>query len=330
MIPPHLNKRVCKAPNEILSFNDPRIKWPKLGSIKYDGHRMLAINGVWFVTPSGKLHVNRFIDQHFDLFWQFCRQGLWVADGELWSPIRPFNELQSILRTHNQPLPDDVGYYIFDLIKIPEWESGDMKDYQTRFYWMLDLLRPGFPRVHTVDQVLLRSPEAATLYYNEAIEAGHEGVILRSPMATYKHGRCTILESDLLKFKQFVTEDAVIVGIEQMETLREGVEREVNDYGLLRQTYKKEHYEPAEAVGSFVVAQGDGPLFKVKPGKGHTMEDRRMWWQARDSLIGCGIEFSYMPHGTKDAPRIGSLVRFREDKRIELCKQQPVITAEEK
>lgn len=308
-----MNLRCIKAPNTLISFTDPRIRWPMFGSIKYDGHRMVSLNGVKFITPAGKDHVNRGIPRHFEKFNRFCYEHHLVADGELWSPTRPFNELQSIVRTHDMTLPPDVGYYVFDLLKWEEWEgTSQLRDYATRYHYLyFDM--PPMPNVYPVQQLFFDGPVRAEETYEQAIVNGHEGIMLRSPLGTYKHGRCTHLESHLLKFKNYVTEDAIIVGVEQMQVLKPGVERTVGPTGLLERTFRQEDHEPTEAVGSFVVQQGEAPFFRVKPGKGHTMEDRKRWWLERATLIGTGVEFSHMPHGAKDVPRIGSLVRFRPE-----------------
>lgn len=311
-----MNLRCIKAPNTLIPFTDPRIRWPMFGSIKYDGHRMVSLRGVKFITPSGKDHVNRDIANHFSAFNRFCNEHNLVADGELWSPTRPFNELQSIVRTHDMTLPPDVGYYVFDLLTWDEWENRfQVRQYASRYGELS--MRIDHPNVYAVGQYLLCDARAAEEHYEIRLAEGHEGIMLRSPLGTYKHGRCTHLESHLLKFKNYVTEDAIIVGVEQMEVLKPGVERTVGPTGLLERTFRQEDHELAEAVGSFLVRQGD-TTFKVKPGKGHTMEDRKRWWAERATLIGTGVEFSHMPHGAKDVPRIGSLVRFRPELAEEL------------
>lgn len=313
-----MNLRCIKAPNELIPFTDPRIQYPMLGSIKFDGHRLVNFRGSKFITPSGKDHVNRDIPRHFADFNSYLSNYNLVADGELWSPSRPFNELQSLIRSHDKQLPDDVGYYVFDLLLYEEWEGvSQMRPYAARNEELKGLRT--FPHVYVVRQLEHLNATSAEADYEQVLAAGGEGIMLRHPRGTYKHGRCTHLESHLFKFKNFITEDAFIVDFERMKVLRPEVERIVGPAGLLERTYRQEDYQDADAVGSFVVSQLGNPVtFRVKPGKGHTMEDRKRWWAERDTLRGTGIEFSHMPHGAKDLPRIGSLVRFRPEMGKEL------------
>lgn len=311
-----MQTRVIKAPNEIIPFTDPRIRYPMLASTKYDGHRMLAITGTRFLTPSGKDHVNQHILEHFKEFWLFCRNRDLVIDAELWSPRMAFNELQSAIRTHYAKLPDHVGLYVFDMLTLDEWnDECQIRPYNFRYYAYTGIFSDhSFPHVFPVWQYVAGDSTSAEAMFNDALEEGHEGIMLRSPNATYKHGRCTHLESHMYKFKHFVRQDAVIVGFEQMQRLKHGVARTTNEAGLLEPTYRAEDYEPVESVGAFIVSQdGGATTFKLKPGKGWTQKDREAWWHSRFALLGMSVEFSYMPHGTLNAPRIGSLERFRPD-----------------
>jgi DNA ligase-1 len=302
-----------KAPNAIIPFTDPRIRWPMLASVKYDGFRMVAICGERFITPSGKDHVNKFIPHHFEQFFTYCKENKLVADGELWSPQRTFHELQSLVRSENMILPGDVKYYVFDLMTLAEWNDiGQCRIYAERMQALCHILQ--FHNVELVLQVRMDSASAAEILYEQILEEKHEGIMLRSPFGTYKHGRCTHIESHLFKFKNFVTQDGWIVGFEQMERLNDDAPDELDEAGYKKKTYRAEHHTPVDALGAFHVTQDCKTSFKVTPGRGFTMQDRARWWDERFSLRGQGIEFVYMPHGTKDKPRSGRLVRFRPDK----------------
>jgi hypothetical protein len=98
--------------------------------------------------------------------------------------------------------------------------------------------------------------------------------------------------------------------------LKQDVERTRDVLGHLERRFEQDLYEPAGMVGSFVVKNDDGE-FKVKPGKGFNHYMLTSWWQDYmqypEKWNGKHIEYKWMPHGTKDKPRIGSLVRFRSD-----------------
>jgi hypothetical protein len=230
--------------------------------------------------------------------------------------MKPREEgISSILTTHAREIPLDIGYYVFDMMCEEDWNNGTEQTFVTRYLSYSQLLQ-GIPHVHPVEQHRILNSGEAESFFNQQIALGQEGMILRQLHAKYKHGRCTENQDGMWKFKEFKTEDAKIIDVEEQMRLKPGVERTRNEIGHLERRFEQDLYEPAGLVGSFVVER-DGERFGVKPGKGHTHYIRTSWWQDfiqdKNEFIGKHIEFKYMPHGTKDAPRIGSLVRFRPD-----------------
>lgn len=300
-----------KGPNEIVPFDHPYIQYPQLCSTKYDGFRCLNLCGERLLSPALKDFPNKHLAKHLEDFLVYCHEHRIVTDGEIWSPLLKFNELQSVVRSQDVAIPTSVSYYIFDMIPEMEWDNEIEKEFHTRFSDYLNIFE-SFPNVVPVLQVTINNAQEAEDCFNSHIEQGHEGIILRQPKAKYKHGRCTTKQDGLWKFKQFITHDAVIVGVEEQMKLREGVERTRNEVGHLERRYEQDLYEPAGMVGAFVV-EHEGQRFKVKPGKGYDNTSKICMWQDKESLIGKLVEFKFMPHGSKDKPRIGSLVRFRPD-----------------
>jgi DNA ligase-1 len=168
-----------------------------------------------------------------------------------------------------------------------------------------------------VEHIFLDNATKAEAFFNAQLEAGQEGIILRSPTAKYKHGRTTLRQDGMWKFKEFMTQDAVIVGIEQGEKMIDGIDRDVDAQGKLERTYKQENYTSSGMVGAFWVQQDGYPRFKVKPGKGHDNAWKTMVWKDYqlhpEKWHGKHLEYKFMPHGTMDKPRIGNLVRLRPD-----------------
>jgi hypothetical protein len=78
----------------------------------------------------------------------------------------------------------------------------------------------------------------------------------------------------------------------------------------------QDSYELDEAVGAFVVQLDNGKTTSVTPGRGFSYADKQALWHRREQLIGKTVEFKWMPKGSKDLPRIGSVVRFRPDKDV--------------
>lgn len=315
-----------KGPNEILPFDHPAIIYPQLASTKMDGFRLLNYCGEQLVSPALKPFPNQEMNEHLKELLQFCKVARIVTDGEFWSPECTFQELQSIVRSHNKPIPDHVKYYIFDTMSEENWNNGTEMPFICRYLEAMQTMN--FGNCIPVEHYYMMNSTEAQDKFDAAIEAGEEGIILRQPTAKYKHGRTTENQDGMWKFKEFVTHDAVIVGFEQAERMRDGIARTMDAQGKLERTYRQEDYTPIDMVGAFIVENvpfeggigygntsfsGSPKQFKVKPGKGHDNEWKRCAWYQRLVLMGKHVEYRYMPHGTLNKPRIGSLVRMRPD-----------------
>jgi ATP dependent DNA ligase domain len=311
-----------KGPNEIPSFDHKFIHYPQSASTKFDGFRCLNLCGERALSPNLKDIRNTHLPFHLEEFFAECKKHRLVTDGELWSPTRGFHMedkeegISSILTTHDRFIPDDISYYVFDLMSEEEWDNGTEKPFINRYLNYKQILY-GFPNVRLVEQHYVTNHVEAEEFFEAQLAAGHEGMILRSQTAKYKHGRCTMRQDGMWKFKEFITHDAVIVGVEEQMKLKPGVERTRNELGHLERRFEQDLYEPAGMVGSFnCTSPSQETPFKVKPGRGHGHTWKRNMWEGHtklNNLIGKHIEYLYMPHGTLNKPRIGRLVRFRTD-----------------
>lgn len=305
-------QRPIKCPNQQIPFTDPRIRYPMYASIKYDGFRGVVLNG-HFMSPDMKPFGNLDLKKKFEPLFELAEKLGAVFDGEVWHPDITFSELSGRLRAHHGKL-DGVEYHIFDVISQSEWNGPKYEPYQSRLALLnrlSDLLQP---ECRVVQQTLCLSGGVAEQRYSELLAAGAEGVILRSPLGLYKNNRCTHLESNMLKFKHFQTTDAIIISVQQRRKLRPDLERTTNTYGLLEKVHTQDSYVLDDAVGAFQVQLSDGKTTSVNLGRGFSYQDRRLLWEGRANLVGKAVEFKWMPHGSKDLPRIGSVVRFRPDK----------------
>lgn len=318
-------KNVMKGPNEIVPFDHPYIQYPQSASTKFDGFRCLNLCGERLLSPNLKDIRNTTIGFHLKELIDVCRKHRLVTDGELWSPIRGFHMeekehgISSILTTRNRVIPDDIHYYIFDMMTEDEWDNGTEGMFIKRYLNYFSLLK-GFPNVRLVEQFHVTNPNEAEEFFENQLNFGHEGMILRNQQAKYKHGRCTTKQDGMWKFKEFITHDAVIVGVEEQMKLKEGVGRTRNAIGHLERRYEQDLYELAGMVGAFVCKPigniTEAVTFKVKPGRGMNNGWKTAIWRLhveKNNIIGKHCEYKMMPYGTLNRPRIGSLVRFRED-----------------
>jgi hypothetical protein len=315
-------KSLMKGPNEIPPFDHPFIGYPQSASTKFDGFRCLNLCGERLLSPNLTDIRNSYLPQHLKEFIEECRKHRLVTDGELWSPVRGFHMedkeqgISSILTTHDRFIPDDISYYIFDLMSEEEWDNETEKPFINRYLNYKQILF-GFPNVRIVEQHHITNHVEAEEFFEEQLRLGHEGMILRSQTAKYKHGRCTLRQDGMWKFKEFITRDGRIIAVEEQMKLKAGVERTRNEIGHLERRFEQDLYEPAGMVGAFMVEDLQTKNhFKVKPGRGCDNTWKKNMWEGHSKLnniIGKHCEYNFMPHGTLNKPRIGSLVRFRPD-----------------
>lgn len=310
-----ITQKVLLAPNEQVPFDSPFLKWPMFGSIKFDGNRCL----LWrdkLLSRTLKEQPNNNLAKHFREILDFAKKNKFVFDGEIWSPKLQFNELQEIIRAFDKPIPDHVGFYVFDVIGEAEWENGTEKPYQERNNQLSRIIRSEkFSHVKHVEQIALKGPEQAESFFNEMIDAGHEGIMVRSMDGKYKHNRASHKQGIIFKFKNYVTEDAVIIEcVEQMQMTEAyaNSDRGKDEMGRTKRSHRQDDFEPADTLGSLVVRMKDGSEVGISLGRRDAAERKQMW-KDRKKLIGRWVEFSFMPHGSKDVPRIGKLERFRTD-----------------
>jgi DNA ligase-1 len=162
-----------------------------------------------------------------------------------------------------------------------------------------------------VKQNLLLAPEAVNTYYEEALNWGCDGLILRDPNGKYKFGRGTVKEGLIYKMKPFQTFDAKIIDVIQATEVREGAEKKINELGRSVTSKKKDDRVLIEKASAFVVLY-EGKELKVTIAM--TDEEKTEVWKNKEKYIGKCIEYKGMLVGAKELPRHPVFLRFREDK----------------
>lgn len=299
-------KSVLLAPNEIPDINT--LKYPLLGSFKYDGNRCFIQDGVCY-TRSMKVYPNVYVGKALKEICQYSKDNKIAFDGELWSPQMQFNELQTISRSFYR-WDISIAFYCFDCLY--NQQQSRMDSFKERIEKLNNIC--WFPNTKIIEQKQLNNPEEVEHYYQHALEQGFEGLILRNPNAYYKHGRATFKENIIHKLKAFDTLDAKVIDIIEQNSLIEGLDTGIDETGHKKRTHKQEHYQPANTAGALVVTDEFSRTFNVGWGKGWTKERRKDLWENKSNYIGRWVEIIYMPYGEKDNPRMPKLLRFRDDK----------------
>jgi DNA ligase-1 len=285
------------APNE--STDVSLLKYPLLASIKYDGIRATVQNGV-LLSRNLKPLPNRNAQKKFS----HLPEGF---DGELLlgdpTDKHVFSKTTSVVMSDDKPA-DDVRFYAFDVYH-------ETADFEHRLKYVYEMTH-GIEDTQYVRHKLIHNEEELLSLEKEALEHGHEGLMLRSPNGPYKQGRVTVKQGWLLKLKRFVDAEAKILGfVEEQENTNEAV---TNALGRSERSSKKEGMVGKGMLGKFEVIGANGQFKDVEfsIGGGFTAAQRQYYWNIRKKLVGGLVKYKYFPTGSKDKPRFPVFLGFRD------------------
>lgn len=155
------------------------------------------------------------------------------------------------------------------------------------------------------------SKEAFMGSYQDFLDRGMEGLMVRSFDSPYKHGRSTYNEGWLLKYKPEEDSEAVVIGFEQRyHNQNEAI---TNALGHTERSSKAEGLVPVEQVGRLNVKDiKSGLEFGV--GTGFTDEERTKMWLNQSEYLGKILTYRFSPVGVDlktGMPRFPSFKGFR-------------------
>lgn len=260
------------------------IWFPCCATPKLDGIRCFSWGAAY--STSAKLLPN----QHVQQLVASLPHGL---DGEL--VAGDFNSTQSaVMRRDGAPA---VTYFVFDRYDphLPYWE---------RVHSLPELPPWCVPLLPTV----LHSVEELLDYETRCLAEGHEGVITRSSMGPYLHGRATLRSQYMIKLKRFKDSEARIVGFH--EGLTNVNELEADAFGYAKRSGHKDGKVPRGTLGSLdCVDIHTQERVRVA---GLDEATRREIWADKAGYLGCIITYKYQ-HASGCAPRFPRFKGFRHD-----------------
>ena len=304
--------KVMKGPNVEVPFDSDKIQFPVLASPKLDGMRLKAMpDGLYSLTHKPQSR------DHHAMFSRILAKTLQqdiVLDCELWSPYLKFNEIMRKENLHKCEL------YVFDMMTKDEWYSGTERPFMDRVdeyqQWIQRHVEPGM-KVQAVDQVVLRTPKELEEMFDLCLSRGLEGCVIRPVLSKYKHGRATLNEGLMFKWKKWVTVDGKIVGFKPATRMNKDAPREVDELGHPKAVHSKQHRTETDAIGSIEVELDDGTRFFAVGASAEKMVDF-VWPQSQalfaSAYLGKMVEVRYQETGTKDKPRMPAITRWRPDK----------------
>lgn len=276
------------VPKPMLAYNGEidltKLHYPLYVSRKYDGIRLYKWEGKWH-TRSQKESINPKIITELDRMFFPDRIDCELMYG------KDFHEGQSLIRGSGSidNLPEPIVLVVHDYM-FPQIFSTRKKYLESGFvgYQHSDIILPVVAK-----HIFCVCPEdinnASKELSNNDITS-IEGLILRSPHAHYKfNGRSTLNEQALLKYYTTITEEATIVGFNQLFR------------NAIRHTTRAKHKIPAGMLGSFRVKSEKWGEFNLAGRL--TSRARVHIWENQSLFMTTKIKFSYKPYGTKDKPR---------------------------
>lgn len=285
------------TPEEIEKFQFPLLASPKL-----DGIRAIVIDGK-VMSRSMKPIRNKRVQELYSHLEGF--------DGELilGDPTDPncFNHSTALMgeELRSEVAHLTISFYVFDLIPtVCDLPAISRSEHLAR-------ISPPYRdlNVHYVQQTIVNSLEELLEFEQRMLEAGYEGVMVKSPDGLYKQGRSTLKQRLLTKVKRFQDDEAEIIGFE--EKMVNIGERKINELGYSETSGKKGDFAPAGTLGALVVKDiKTGITFAI--GSGYDDEVRKTLWEQRDTLKGKIVKYKHFTVGVKEAPRFPTFLGFRD------------------
>jgi DNA ligase-1 len=272
-----------------------KLKFPLYASPKLDGVRAIVWNGKLLsrtLKPIPNPHVNK----------MFGRDALSCLDGELILGDPTADDVYrqtvgAVSREYGEP---KVSFYVFDYVDTGCFEERQ-KEMTKRVVGDL---------VKIVDQTFVEDADALAEYELECLEAGYEGVMLRSPHGVYKHGRSTVREQGMMKLKQFADSEAVILDIE--EEMENTNEAKKNALGRTERSTKQDGLVGKGRAGTLCVRDvHSGVEFRI--GTGLDDKDKAFFWKKRKKVVGQIVKYKSFLIGVKDKPRFPVYLGPREE-----------------
>jgi DNA ligase 1 len=254
--------------------HESKVAGPKLVEVKLDGVRVITI-----VYPSGNVdqysrngkelvnfeHIKRQFAKHAKLLKEPM-----VFDGEVMSSS--FQDLMRQVHRKSDVEASDAVLNLFDIVTLADFQAGYCKHSQQV---RSDSLRAWFnpvqdhmPNVRVLGQELVdlatATGQARFKQINaDAIAGGYEGIMIKDPSAGYETKRTVAW----LKQKPYIEVSLAVIGVE------EGTGKNVGRLGAL-----------------IVEGTDDGKLIRTNVGSGLTDNDRVVYWDNADSIIGNIVE----------------------------------------
>ena len=245
-------------------YNEDKADYPAYIQPKLDGVRCLFTAKGAFSRANNQFMNVEHIEQALKTF--FAKNPTAVLDGELYNHGLK-DDFEKIISLVKKKKPTDadkaeaaelVQYHVYDVASFPH------ATYENRHSIISSMLTYTYPICKVETKIVLDYDEAVS-YHKYCLKQGYEGSIYRSISGKYKGTRSW----DLMKFKDFHDDEAVIVGYETGKGKRQGT------------------------LGKFIMQDDEGVEFGCPPGKGYDYKDLAGMLDNVHDYIGQRATFTY-------------------------------------
>ncbi len=289
----------------MLAVEAPKdIKFPVYASAKLDGIRAVVKDDM-LLSRTLKPIPNGYVQ---DALGQALFNGL---DGELTvGPANDKNVMQAttsgVMSREGEP---DFTFWVFDFWNNPTMAYGERLRLMERAF--KDGALASYPRIKLLRQVIINSESELRAFEATTLEQGFEGVMIRSPLGTYKFGRSTAREGYLLKVKRFADGEAVVIGVEEL--MHNANEATLDELGYTKRSTHQAGKVAMGTLGALRVRDLSTDI-EFNIGTGYTAAQRAELWAMfqNGTLLGRIAKYKHFEVGVKEAPRFPVFQGFRD------------------
>jgi DNA ligase-1 len=302
------NKNKTFKPHLATDADLSKLKYPLFVLVKVDGVRLLVDAEGKAVGRSLKAFANKKLTE------KFSHPDLVGIEGEVYqgemNDALLCSNTTSIVNTIKGELP--TGIMLFDYSH-PDVIELDYFNRMVVLGERIDKIREALHpvKVSIASLNLVTTEKELLEFYNEFLDQGYEGIIIRKTTGKYKFGRTTVKEGDFLRIKPVADREGLVVElVEAMENLNEA---KTNELGHTERSTHQENLVPKGMVGAMIVHyEENGETHVETIGAGKMKHDERIhYWNNPDELIGQYVKFRSLATGEKDKLRQARFISIR-------------------
>lgn len=282
-----------------------KVVFPVYASPKIDGIRALIKDGC-VVTRTLKAVPNGYISDYLS------REELDGLDGELVVGSETDKNCMQVTTSGvmSRDGEPNFTYWVFDFWAQPDTPYNERyRMLCNAFEYEQSVIR-SYPRVRLLPQTRIHGLDELREFEERMLEAGFEGVMIRSMDSPYKYGRSTQKQGYLLKVKRFKDAEAYVIGVQEL--MHNENEATTDELGYVKRSTEAAGKVPGGVLGSLKCQDvKTGVQFDI--GSGFTAEQRADLWSKREEIVSQVVKYKYFDVGVKEAPRFPTFIGFRHE-----------------